>query len=1114
MQCADADMTLAKGELSRQDVERHALPSCGRWFWRLRGNGDEVDSAGLEEFADAHPTPAPGATWDNVRNKNAGSKIFGWFSSFTDFARSLLDPGPDVVPHGYELIRKGMHVKAFADFDEKVPFTLAADANVDDATRDLHADARERFREYLGLLEARCSEWLGISPLMYVSDSCRMGPGYYKASFHVTITNIVFDGVNLKDNWMHSLFLIPQSKIKPDPSVYNSDIRSMRSVNNSKKSTATVRLVVDYDLSSAGCVRDSLLPTLVTYLEDCASRLTLDVTRNGKGVVDHPKFQNLFAVKLGKRMRSGEGESSAKESKRPRTQSLEYDSQMSDEQRVWAGVVHGLIQKKLLPQLAVGLSDHQIRVHACSGVDTHSKELRFTTKMINASRFCFLDQHRLNPTRRKVHVSNNTCFFVPSTPYDDGFETPVNETCMSTQCKGQARGVVGYISRRNGEWSIRANPLFLPASSAPSSASAASAVPAVAAVASAVAAVASADASDVVAAVTAADVTAADVTAADVTAADVTAAASAAADIEMDDASAIEEEDDEERVPPAVVMDMAAIAPNVHKWITGLRCSGKAAESLMHIGIRCNAIPLASELWVRAASEVAVSDRHRCVYMSRWSECAGGTLELDHRAGHDYYAELRRMFLLDDRSRVFDERLTYDEMRDFIEYGLGIFAIENPIGYIQSNMEHDSYDVICETKLKVLLRHFQYYEFDKIDDHVPFAARWLNDAKKRYYRRMEFCPRCTVSSKHVFNTFSGFRASKLRSVLPELENMLVRPFCNHLQDVIVGGNAAHAEYLLDYMAALVQRPHIKTQVMVLIFGGQGIGKGSLFDFLRKFVLGEKWTQQVQNVDLDLFGQFSSRENTILLQIDEMDDARKHQSALKNLTTADMLRCEKKNVMKEMAKNYLNVVATTNNLTTIPIEATDRRYAFFQAKLPISDVIPGETIEATQDRRNAERAQYFDMLWGNLNGRDTPRAIYQMLLKRDISKYKSENAFQLHRPKTAFYKAQQTASIDISHRFISALVNTMLVNNHELDRSVRGDVMMTKWNTYVKEKESELVKCPWAPVKHALQSIAGVECKVSNGIKYLFQPDIMLNDLRLKNMHDPEIYLPNTQFPSE
>ena len=483
--------------------------------------------------------------------------------------------------------------------------------------------------------------------------------------------------------------------------------------------------------------------------------------------------------------------------------------------------------------------------------------------------------------------------------------------------------------------------------------------------------------------------------------------------------------------------------------------------------------------------------------------------EVGHESSRDYVAELRRAYLLDDRSRVAEEKLSYLEVKDFIEYGLGLFALEKPIGYIQANMEHDSYEVVCETKVKVLLRNFQYWgdsdnEEDKQAGFQPFAGKWLNDTTKRYFRCMEFNPRTPVSGRHVFNTFTGFRAAKLRAVSDALEAELVQPFCDHLRNVIVGGVDAHAEYLLDYMAALVQRPHLKTQVMILIYGEQGIGKGSLVDFLRKFVLGEKWTQQIQNVDLDLFGQFSSRENTILMQIDEMDDARKHQSALKNLTTADMIRCEKKNVMKEMAKNYLNVIATTNNLTTMAIEASDRRYAFFHAKLLISDPQPGESVEQTQERRTSERSAYFDRLWNNLNGPETPRAIYQMLMKRDLFKYKSENAYQLHRPQTAFYKAQQAASIDLPHRFISAFVNgCVLASKYEVN--VKGDCMLTIWNAYLKDKEPELTgRLHWVPVKHALQNLAGVECRISNGIKYVIHIEAVLQELRLKNMHDPDV----------
>ena len=1198
-QGANATTACENGELSRQEVERHKLPASGRWFWRLRGNGEDANSRGLDESLAAHPTDAPAATWDNVRNNNSGSKIFGRFDSRAEFAAALLQPCPRTVQHGYELIRRGMDVKAFADFDSK----LADDAPVD----ALHTKARESFRAYLALLRARCQAWIGVDPIMYVSDCCRLIPGGYKASFHVTITNVVFANVNLKDNWMHSLFLIAESDIKPDPSVYNSDIRSMRAVTHSKKSSPDAPLTMDYDLSSPTAVRDSLLPTLITYLEDCPSRVTLAVHRDG--IQDRPRFKNAFTSRLTGSKRKAGASSAAPASKRAKpAASLEYNPSLTDNQKEWAETVHGLLRLQLLPQLSAGLSGQQVRVQPCSGVDTHSQELRFTTKMIGPSRVCFLD-----PSRQKVHASNNTSFFVPDAPYD-GAETPINETCMSTKCKGHARGTVGYIARCNGVWRVRANPLFLPVQ--PSVAIVAPthmdvmdidteltaampiaysyehaaadtneqamptadeharpavdehamqvvateeharpavdehAMPVVATEDQAMPAAATDEHAMPVVATEEHARPAVDEHAMPVVATEEQAMPAAATNEHAMPAVATEEPamtaaeepamqaaeerampaaeehampaaeepvnvfamPDDEMDEPSLEVRLEPILGNLSRWITGLRFSAKAARLLAHIGVSAAEPDRVRSIWQTALAAASLTAGQRRTYETRWAAGLQLCSEENHCDSYDYVAELRRLYLLDDRRRVAQEKLTYAEVKDFIEYGLGIFALENPIGYIQTNMDQDSYEVICETKLKVLLRHFQYTD-EKDDEFVPFSTRWLNDSQKRFYRRMEFNPRSTGSSRHVFNTFSGFRASKLRPVSPELEQELVRPFCDHLRNVIVGGVDAHAEYLLDYMAALVQRPHMKSQVMILIYGGQGIGKGSLIDFLRKFVLGEKWTQQIQNVDLDLFGQFSSRENTILMQIDEMDDARKHQSALKNLTTADMIRCEKKNVMKEMAKNYLNVIATTNNLTSIPVESTDRRYAFFHAKLAVSPPIPGETVEMTQERRATERAAYFDALWGNLNGVDTPRAIYQMLVKRDLSHYQSENAFQLHRPRTAFYKAQQAASIDLPHRFISAMVNTHHMQDLK-EKVYKGDAIVGKWTTYVKEKEPDILKWPWAPVKHALQNLAGVDCKVSNGVRYIINIEELLHDLQLKNLHDPELYLPHTTFADE
>ena len=293
------------GELSKQEVERHKLPSNGRWFWRLRGCGDDAASSGLEEFTAGHPTDAPAATWDNVRNKNAGSKIFGWFSGRDEYASALLEPSEKTVPCGYELIRKGMDVKAFADFDAK----FAVDGSATEP--ELHERAKEQFRGYLVSLKERCEKWIGIQPIMYVSDSCRLVPGghSYKASFHVTITNVVFSNVDLRDNWMHSLFSIAKASLKPDPSVYNSDVRSMRAVGNAKKTSPDVKLTMDYGLSSAECVQTSLLPTLITYLEGCPQRVTLVVQKSG--ICNYPNFHNVFLKRPNgkKRTRAGGGES-------------------------------------------------------------------------------------------------------------------------------------------------------------------------------------------------------------------------------------------------------------------------------------------------------------------------------------------------------------------------------------------------------------------------------------------------------------------------------------------------------------------------------------------------------------------------------------------------------------------------------------------------------------------------------------------------------------------------------------------------------------------------------------------------------------------------------------
>ena len=55
----------------------------------------------------------------------------------------------------------------------------------------------------------------------------------------------------------------------------------------------------------------------------------------------------------------------------------------------------------------------------------------------------------------------------------------------------------------------------------------------------------------------------------------------------------------------------------------------------------------------------------------------------------------------------------------------------------------------------------------------------------------------------------------------------------HLYEVICDGDIELFEYLLDYVAHMLQRPEEKPGVMVVLLGSQGTGKGLFFQILQR-----------------------------------------------------------------------------------------------------------------------------------------------------------------------------------------------------------------------------------------------------------------------------------------
>jgi hypothetical protein len=282
---------------------------------------------------------------------------------------------------------------------------------------------------------------------------------------------------------------------------------------------------------------------------------------------------------------------------------------------------------------------------------------------------------------------------------------------------------------------------------------------------------------------------------------------------------------------------------------------------------------------------------------------------------------------------------------------------------------------------------------------TSFLQRWLADDKKKTFATCIFDPKGTIPGN--FNTFFGFRAETIPSAVNLLEaNNHLHLILTHIKEVFCNSVDNHAEYFLKWLANIVKYPWKKTEVLILIFGVEGCGKGMIIDFFANKVLGQQLSFQTATPGVDLFSKFAvGAHRKLLCFCDEAgEDLSKHHDQLKNLITTKTIRVEKKGQDIRTEDNYTNVIVVSNNAGPVRISPHDRRVVAFEC-----------------DEKYKENYGYFTALAEATNNEECAKLMYEYLLNYNVP---LDYNFQAFRPITKYYESLQAASLPVFYRFLS------------------------------------------------------------------------------------------------
>jgi hypothetical protein len=206
-----------------------------------------------------------------------------------------------------------------------------------------------------------------------------------------------------------------------------------------------------------------------------------------------------------------------------------------------------------------------------------------------------------------------------------------------------------------------------------------------------------------------------------------------------------------------------------------------------------------------------------------------------------------------------------------------------------------------------------------------FIDWWLRDDTIRTFDRLAYYVDARECPEGVFNTFTGFAAATLPVDPVDISGVLyhIQLLCNH--------NADAAEFLLDWMASVLQYPGKLNGICVVIIGDHGCGKDILFNWFGAQVIGLGAYYKTARPHIDLFGAFNcSRKNVVFYQIEEGNSAaitEMHVEQFKNYITDPYASIQMKGrdtTSDSLVKNYNHFLMSSNYTVPFTKKPTERR----------------------------------------------------------------------------------------------------------------------------------------------------------------------------------------------
>jgi hypothetical protein len=296
--------------------------------------------------------------------------------------------------------------------------------------------------------------------------------------------------------------------------------------------------------------------------------------------------------------------------------------------------------------------------------------------------------------------------------------------------------------------------------------------------------------------------------------------------------------------------------------------------------------------------------------------------------------------------------------------------------------------------------------------YADFGTVWLEHLDRRQFLGGVVMDPTNKAPADCWNLWKGFAVEPKRG-----DWSLMR---NHIRDVICGGDETLFDYVMGWLARMVQQPDQPGEVALVLRGKKGTGKGTLGNWLIR-LLGQHGVK-VEHAK-HLVGSFNAHlRDAVFVFADEAFFAgdKQHEGVLKSLVTEPFITVEAKYQNAITIANMTHILMASNSDWVVPASTDERRFCV----MDVSDARIGDRAYFTKLNTQMERGGLAAML--------------DELLRRDLSDFNVRDV-----PQTQALADQKRLSLDSLHRWWLTVLQRGFVW-----RSRYGADIFTKWTDFV------------------------------------------------------------------